>query len=241
MNTKFSDAILKRKLQGFIPVIPDIKQISPKEGDILKGRDPAVMAKILIEAGAPALSVVTENKYFGGSAELLKKVSETAGSNIPVLQKDFITSADQLKTAKDNGADAVLLICAIQSFSMIKELYKKALKIGLEPLIEVHTKEELFPALGAGAKLIGINNRDIVELEKDDGTVDLTGKLAKYIPENVTIISESSIKTPQDAEEAIRSGADAVLVGTALWQSENIFDFYNSLSSRIDVKTRIIQ
>jgi len=238
MNTKFSDAILKRKMQGFIPVIPDIKQISPKEGDILKGRDPAVMAKILIEAGAPALSVVTENKYFGGSAELLKKVSETAGSNIPVLQKDFITSADQLKTAK---ADAVLLICAIQSFPMIKELYKKALKIGLEPLIEVHTKEELFPALGAGAKLIGINNRDIVELEKDDGTVDLTGKLAKYIPENVTIISESSIKTPQDAEEAIRSGADAVLVGTALWQSENIFDFYNSLSSRIDVKTRIIR
>ncbi len=232
MNTKFSDAILKRKKQGFIPVIPDIKYISPKEGELLKGRDAAEMAKKLIEAGAPALSVVTENKYFGGSIALLGKISEAAG-NISVLQKDFIISADQLKSAKDNGADAVLLICAIQPFSIIKELYKKALALGLEPLVEVHTEEELISAIGIGAELIGINNRDIVGLEKDDGTIDQTRKLAGCIPDNVTVISESSIKTPGEAKEAIIAGADAVLVGTAIWQAEDMIGFYKSLSMKI--------
>lgn len=240
MNTKFSDAILKRKRQGFIPVIPDIKRISPKEGEMLKGRDAVEIVKKLIEAGAPALSVVTEDKYFGGSMALLKKVSEAA-ETIPVLQKDFIISADQLKSAKDNGADAVLLICAIQNFSMIKKLYKKAIELDLEPLIEIHTMEELSSALEIGAKLIGINNRDIVGLEKDDGTIDLTRKLAGCIPDNVTVISESSIKTPGEAKEAIIAGADAVLVGTAIWQADDMIGFYKSLSSRIDFKIKTIR
>lgn len=234
MNKKFSDAILKRKREGFIPVIPDIKNISPKEGVMFKGKNPVEMAERLIGAGAPALSVVTENKYFGGSIELLGKISKVAGK-IPVLQKDFITSIDQLKISKKSGASSVLLICAIQSFSMIKKLYEEALEIGLEPLVEVHTKEELMSVTEIGAKLIGINNRDITELEKDDGAVDLTRQLARYIPDGVTIISESSIKTPQEAKVAIIAGADAVLVGTAIWQADNICDFYASLSSKIDL------
>ena len=232
MNTRFSDALLKRKQEGFIPVIPDIKRISPKEGELFKGRDPVEVVKLLITAGAPVLSVVTEKEYFGGSMELLGRITETF-RNIPVLRKDFITCIDELKTTKDYGASAVLLICAIQPFSMIKKLYKEALKTGLEPLVEVHTKEELMFALEIGAKLIGINNRNITKHEKDEGTISTTKVLSRNIPDDVIVISESAIKTPEDAREAFTAGADAILVGTALWQAENIGEFYISLSDRL--------
>lgn len=233
MNTKFSDAILKRKKEGFIPVIPDIKCISPKEGDMLKGRDPVEIVNKLVDAGTPALSVVTESQYFGGSMELLAKITKKF-PYIPVLRKDFIKNIDELRLSREYGASAILLICSVQPFQNIKMLYDKAIEEKLEPLIEVHTKEELKFALKIGASLIGINNRDIVGLEKDEGTVSLTKMLIKHIPGNVTVISESSIKTPQEAKEAIDAGADAVLVGTALWQAQNANDLYFSLAGRID-------
>jgi len=239
MNTKFSSALLKRKQEGFIPIIPDIKRISPKEGELFKGRDPVNVVKLLIAVGAPVLSVVTEKKYFGGSMELLGRITETF-RNIPVLRKDFITHIKELKTTKDYGASAILLICAIQPFSMIKKLYKEALKTGLEPLVEVHTKEELVSALEMGAKLIGINNRNITKHEKDEGTISTTKILSRYIPDDVVFISESAIKTPEDAKEAFIAGADAVLVGTALWQAENMCEFYNSLSNGMGQNSMII-
>ncbi|MGE4274227.1 MAG: indole-3-glycerol-phosphate synthase [Desulfitobacterium sp.] len=231
MNTKFTDALTARKQAGMIPVIPDIKSTSPKLGDLLRGRDPLEVAKLLAEAGAPALSVVTEPNDFGGSVELLKRIVK--GTTIPVLRKDFIMHTDDLKITKDCGADAVLLICAIQTFESLKELYNEALRIGLEPLVEAHTKEELIWADKIGAKLVGINNRNILKLEKDDGTVSATELLAAYKPKDAILISESSIQTPAEVQAAVRAGADAILVGTAIWQAENMIECYLALSKGI--------
>ena len=228
MNTKFSDALIARKNAGFIPVIPDIKCKSPKEGDLLFGRDPLIVAKQLVEAGAPALSVVTEHKNFGGSIELLKKIA--AGTNVPILRKDFIKSFDELIIAKDSGAQAILLICAMLPFDLLSNLYNKALRLGLEPLVEARTQEELDLAKNLGARLVGINNRNILELEKDNGTVSATELLATYAPKDALLISESSIKTSVEVQAAIKAGADAILIGTAILQAENPGSFYETLS-----------
>lgn len=228
MNTKFSASIRAKKQAGFTPVIPDIKCISPKEGDLLRGRDAAEAAQLLAEAGAPALSVVTEANSFGGSVELLEQIATL--TKLPVLRKDFIRCVDDVKATKDCGAEAILLICATQPFSLLLELYEEALKIGLEPLVEAHTKEELIWAGKIGAKLVGINNRNILELEIDDGTVSATELLAKYKPNDAILISESSIQTPAQARAAIRAGADAVLIGTAIWQAQNMRECYLAFS-----------
>ena len=228
MNNIFSDALVARRQAGFIPVIPDIKCTSPKEGDLLLGRDPLILAKQLVGAGSPALSVVTEHKNFGGSIELLKKIAEV--TNVPILRKDFIKSIDDLIITKDSGAKAILLICAMLPFDLLSNLYNKALRLGLEPLVEARTKEELILAKKLGARLVGINNRNILELEKDNGTVSATELLAPYAPKDALLISESSIKTPIEAQAVIKAGADAVLVGTAILKAENPGGFYKTLS-----------
>ncbi len=232
MNTKFSDALIARKNAGFIPVIPDIKCISPKEGDLLQGRNPVDVAKRLTETGAPALSVVTEEKNFGGSIKLLQQVvNET---KLPVLRKDFITNTEDLKITKESGADAVLLICAKQPLPLLMKLYEQAIIIGLQPLVEAHSKEELIIAGKIGAKLVGINNRNILKLEKDDGNISATKSLAEYKPKDAILISESSIKTPSQVQDAVRAGASAVLVGTAIWQAKNMEKFYLALSKGME-------
>lgn len=228
MNTKFSEALIKRKQAGFIPVIPDIKCISPKEGDLLRGRDPVKVARLLGKAGAPALSVVTEKENFGGSTELLKMVAKETG--LPILRKDFIKRVDDLKITKDCGAEAILLICSMLPFPLLMNLYEESIKIGLEPLVEARTKEELALAGKMGAKLVGINNRNILKLEKDNGTISETQLLAPYAPKDALLISESSIHTPAEAQAAFQAGADAVLIGTAIWQAENLQRFFMELS-----------
>jgi indole-3-glycerol phosphate synthase len=227
MNGEFTLSIRARKQAGFIPVIPDLKCTSPREGDLLRGRDPAEMAMLLAEAGAPALSVVTESKNFGGSLGLLERIA--ALTKLPTLRKDFITCADDVRATKDCGAAAILLICARLSFSLLGKLYEEALKVKLEPLVEAHTREELILAGKLGAKLVGINNRNILELERDDGTVSVTGQLAKYKPNEAILISESSLQTLAQVRAAVRAGADAVLIGTAIMQAENTRQCYMAL------------
>jgi indole-3-glycerol phosphate synthase len=230
MNTRFSDSLIARKKAGFVPIIPDIKCISPRDGDLLFGRDPLIIAKQLVEAGAPALSVVTEQKNFGGSIMLLKSIAEE--TSVPILRKDFIKNIDDLKITRDSGAHAILLICSILPFYLLTKLYEEALKLGLEPLIETRTREELAFASKLGAKLVGINNRNILELEKDDGTVSATELLAAHAPKGALLISESSFKTQSEVGVAINAGADAVLIGTAILQAENLYSFYNTISKR---------
>ena len=224
---KFQTALLNKKREGMIPVIPDIKCISPKQGDLLRGRCPIEAARLLKEAGAPVMSVVTESKNFGGSLNLLRSIVDATG--LPILRKDFITDTDDLKVSLDYGAAAILLMCATQTEQSLLELYDSAIDLGLEVLVETHTLAEMQFTRTLGATLIGINNRDITQLERDGGTVENTCHLAEFAPENALLISESGIHTLEDVRQAIQAGADAVLIGTALWQAEEMTLFYKQL------------
>jgi indole-3-glycerol phosphate synthase len=227
VNSRFSDALRKRKTEGKVPVIPDIKRLSPKDGDLMKSRDPIEAARLLASLGAPALSVVTERLNFGGSPETLAKIVEATG--LPVLRKDFIKDAEDLKITRNLGADSVLLICGTADDSLLASLFAEAIKIGLEPLVETHTASELEFARGLGATLVGRNNRDIRKLEADDGGVSLTESLSAKAPSGSFLISESGILGASDVRTAINVGADAVLVGTALWRAVDIRGFYSSM------------
>ena len=225
---RFSDRLKRHQAAGLVPVILDIKCRSPKEGDLLRGRDPVQVARSLAAAGAPALSVVTEPAHFGGSLALLKAIAEATGQ--PVLRKDFIRDpAAVLETARA-GAAAILLISSMLDRPLLTQLYRQALELGLEPFVETHTADELAFATSLKASLTGINNRDIRQLEKDGGTVQATAELAGLKPPGTVLVSESAIATPSDVRRAIANGADAVLVGTALWQAEDMMLLYRQLS-----------
>ena len=227
MNTRFSQALCDKRATGTIPVIPDFKRISPKEGDLFGARDPVEMAKLMASLGAPALSVVTEPKSFGGSLDMLRSIADAAG--LPVLRKDFMQNADDLKATRAYGADAVLLICAALDPHRLARLYEEALKCDLEPLVEARDAVELELAGSLGAALVGINNRDILNLELDSGTVSRTASLAAHAPKGALLVSESGILSPADARAAMAAGAGAVLVGTAVWRAEDTAGFYLSL------------
>lgn len=213
--------------RGAAPVIPDFKMISPKEGPLFAGRDPAAWARRLEQAGAPALSVVTESAHFGGSMDLLADIC--AAVSIPVLRKDFIADEGDLAATAAAGARAILLICACLPQDVLARLYRAALDRGLEPLVEAHTPTELDFAGRLGARLVGVNNRDIRTLERDDGSVSTTETLAGHKPAGALLVSESGILTPADARAALRAGADAVLVGTAIWRAGDPVAAYRAL------------
>jgi len=193
----------------------------------LRGRDPVETAQYLVRSGAPVLSVVTERSRFGGSAELLRAVVRAV--DVPVLRKDFITTKAQLLETAELGAAAVLLICATTDKNTVQMLYENARELGLEPLVEIHTAEEMAFAGTLGAGLIGINNRDIMTLERDDGCSGRTVALASGAPAEALLISESGILTATDAKLAVSAGANAVLVGTALWLADDMGAMYRSL------------
>jgi len=200
-----------------VPLIVDIKPISPRDGDLLNLRKPADLARLAEEAGACALSVVTEPEHFGGSIELLREVTES--SSLPVLQKDFFSRPEQIKESRDAGASAFLLTLATIPDEIALNLYRLGLQLELEAVVEVHTADELKRALRLDPTIIGINNRDIRRLELDRGDVQVTETLIREVPEHIVTISESSLKSRDDVQRAIRAGADAVLVGTAVLQA----------------------
>lgn len=218
-RSSFSEALRAVRRSGRMAVIPDIKVRSPKEGALLRGRDPVELAKLLEAAGAAALSVVTEEESFGGSLELLEKVC--CAVQVPVLRKDFIQDETQLKESQEAGADAVLLIAAHLEGPRLARLHEAAHRLGLETLIEVHTEAELKSVIGLQLDALGINNRDILQLERDGGTVATTERLARLVPDSIVLISESGIATVDDVRRAARAGATAVLVGTAILQADD--------------------
>jgi len=230
MNARFSSAIKRVNERGFIAVIPDIKCISPKEGDLLRGRDPVETAAYLVRCGASVLSVVTEGERFGGSPELLRAVAKKTGA--PILRKDFITQEGQLEETAEMGAAAVLLICAIMDEDKLGSLYAKAIELGLEPFVEVCSAQEMDWAHRLGAGLVGINNRNITALELDDGGPSRTASLAAGKPSGALLVSESGILSAEDARLAASADVGAVLVGTALWQADDMESMYRSLCVR---------
>lgn len=215
-------------------VIPDIKCYSPKDGDLLMGRDPVEVAVGLVHAGAKVCSVVTEEKEFKGSMELLRKVCQA--TKVPVLRKDFIHTREDLIETKEAGASAILLMCSCLEKDEMIYLYEEALKLGIDPFVETHNREEMEFAISLGAKIIGINNRNILELEKDDGTVSTTCDIIKYAPDNTVIISESSMMNSNDVNMAFKAGANVALVGTAIWKAKDPYLFYKSLIRDTSIK-----
>ncbi len=228
---EFLDALKK---YGNNPVIPDIKVKSPKEGDLLLGRDPAEYAIALVRAGAPVLSVVTENKNFGGSMEILKEVVKKTG--VQVLRKDFISSKEDLKETKEAGASAILLMYATLPEEKINELFFEARRIGLDVLLETHSRETFEKAVRLKADLIGINNRDITILERDNGDFTKTLSLIQEYETDAFIVTESSISNGDQVRQCIKNGAGAALVGTALLKAEDPARMYHALTRKTSVK-----
>lgn len=210
--------------EGYLPVIPDIKLRSPGEGELLRGRDPVSYAKALEAAGAPVISVVTEEAHYGGSLKLLEDILREI--KVPVLRKDFIRTREELIESKRLGVSAVLLIASVLGEEQLKLLYKEATQLGLEPLVEIHNREELILASELPLSFLGINNRNILEWETDSGNVGTTGALAKLARQltshrQVFLLSESSISSRQEVQSAAEAGAHGVLVGTAILNAED--------------------
>ena len=209
-----SRAIVEAQERGTVPIVADIKPVSPRDGDLLQRRDPAALARSLAAAGACALSVVTESEHFGGSIAMLEEVAEAVP--LPVLRKDFFSAPRQITESAEARAAAVLIIMATTPDPLAAALYQQALAVGLEAVVEVHTRDELDRALALKPTIIGINNRNILGLEKDEGDVRVTEELAPLVPSSIVILSESSLRSAQDVRRALAAGADAVLIGTAL-------------------------
>ena len=200
-------------------IIAEIKPRSPSEGDLMGNRDILSLAGEYEEGGASALSVLT-SPYFGGAVENVSIVKERA--TIPVLYKDFVVDEYQIREGYGCGADAVLLI---EGISPVERLLDVVEDLGLDAIVECHSAGDIEKAVSAGAKIVGINNRDLRTLEVD---IKTTERLLGYVPEDTILISESGVKTPADASYLFDCGADALLIGTALMRSPNPKEFIKS-------------
>jgi indole-3-glycerol phosphate synthase len=199
-------------------VIAEIKRRSPSRGLIRPDFDPVTCAAAYAAAGAAALSVLTDEPYFGGQLEDLARVRRAVA--LPLLRKDFVVDAYQIDEARVAGADAVLLIvAALREPGALAGLRRRALERGLDALVEVHDEAELEAALAAGADLVGINNRDLRTFEVDLG---VTERLAARAPEGVVLVAESGIFTPRDVERLAAAGAHAFLVGESLMREADV-------------------
>ena len=192
-------------------VIAELKPASPSRGVIRDPFDPAELAKSLESAGAAALSVLTETEFFRGSLKNLRDARKAAA--LPVLRKDFIFDVWQVWEARANDADSFLLIVAALNDTQICELLAQGRELGMEPLVEVHTRQELDRALAADAKIIGVNNRDLKNFEV---RVQTSLDLIDHIPESCIAVSESGIRTHGDLMKLQAAGFDAFLIGVQL-------------------------
>jgi indole-3-glycerol phosphate synthase len=197
-----------------VAVFAEVKRRSPSAGALAEQVDPPSRAADYARGGAWAISVLTDGPYFGGSLDDLMAVREAV--EIPVLRKDFILDELQLLQTRAVGADLVLLIARILDPAHLARLRAEAEAMGMAALVEVHDEAELGPALDSGARLIGINNRDLDTFRTD---LAVTEALMPLVPEGVHVIAESGIRDARDVERVVRAGARGVLVGEALMRS----------------------
>jgi indole-3-glycerol phosphate synthase len=200
-----------------IRLIAEIKKASPSRGLICRDFNPPLIAGLYQEAGAGAISVLTDQRFFEGRPEFLKAVKEV--TSIPLLRKDFIIDEYQIYQSRVLGADAVLLIAAILSRRQLADYISLVKGLGMAALVEVHTLEELCRVLETEALLLGINNRDLHTFQVDLG---VTFRLISAAPKGRVVVSESGIRTAQDVACLARAGVDAVLVGEALTGARDI-------------------
>ena len=196
-------------------VIAEVKKASPSAGVIAESFDPIEIAKDYERGGANAISVLTDTKFFQGKLQDLADVRRAV--SVPLLRKDFILDEIQIAESAANGADAILLIVAALDQKELLDLLDAAATYRLDALVEVHTREELNRALGAGAKIIGINNRNLATFDVD---LAVTEELCREVPDEIVLVCESGIKTLHDVARVKACGADAILVGEALMRRE---------------------
>ncbi|MBW9095234.1 indole-3-glycerol phosphate synthase TrpC [Microbacterium jejuense] len=194
-----------------VKIIAEVKRASPSRGDLADIPDPALQARRYEEGGASAISVLTEGRRFKGSLADLEAVK--AAVSLPVLRKDFIATEYQVLEARASGADLVLLIVAALEQELLQRLHALVLELGMTPLVETHSADEVDRAADLGAKLVGVNARDLSTFQLDR---DLFGRLAERIPAGAVKIAESAVLAPADVAHYRAAGADVVLVGEAL-------------------------
>jgi len=198
-----------------LAIIAEVKKASPSAGLIAKSFEPVEIARNYERNGANAISVLTDSKFFKGKLQHLADVRSAV--SIPLLRKDFILDEIQIAESAVNGADAILLIVAALEQKQLIELLRVTATYQLDALVEVHTRNELNRALDAGAKIVGINNRNLTTFDVD---LAVTEELCRKVPDEIILISESGIKTTQDVARMKGCGVDAILVGEALMRGE---------------------
>jgi indole-3-glycerol phosphate synthase len=217
-----------RRSDGTVAVIAECKRRSPSKGALAPDLDPVVTALAYEAGGAAALSVLTDEPYFGGSLADLEAARDAC--RIPVLRKDFTIDPLQIVEARGAGADAVLLIvAALPDDALLADLHSVALEWGLSVLVEAHTDDEIDRALNAGARIVGVNSRDLSTFSED---LDAALRLAARIPAGVVGVAESAIRTRDDAARMADAGFDAVLVGEALVRSTDPSELVREMASR---------
>jgi len=210
----FPEAVAETEAAGRVPVVAEVKPTSPTT-DGERVDDAVDLAEQMVAGGATALSVLTEPEHFGGSPENLRRIREAV--DVPVLRKDFIVREAQLDTVE---SDLILLIARFldeEGTDSLAHLYDAARDRGFQPLVEVHTRDELERALDVGAEIIGVNNRDLGRLEVDLTTFE---SIAPHVPDDVTLLAESGVSTVEDVRRMRAAGADALLIGTAIMDGD---------------------
>ena len=214
MDTDTGFPFEKAVKEGSLSFICEVKKASPSKGLIAEDFPYVQIAKEYELGGASAVSVLTEPFYFMGSDSYLKEIKKEI--SLPVLRKDFTINEYMVYQAKVIGADAVLLICAILDDTDLKRLLETAHSLGLSALVEAHDEEEVKRAVKAGARLIGVNNRDLKTFQVD---IRNSLRLRKLVPEDVIFVSESGIKGKEDISELAANGTDGVLVGETMMRA----------------------
>ena len=194
-----------------VNVIAELKPASPSRGVIRDPFEPVSLAQSLEKAGACALSVLTEGEFFRGSLKNMRDARKAVQA--PVLRKDFIFDSWQVWESRANDADSFLLIVAVLEDGLLRELIELGRELGMEPLVEVHTREELERALAAKAKIIGVNNRNLKTLEVK---IETSFELIEKIPQECIAVSESGIRSYAELKKLQEAGFDAFLIGTRL-------------------------
>ena len=224
----FERALDKRHLRKEndrpVSFICEIKKASPSRGVIAEDFPYLRIAQEYVSAGADAISVLTEPEYFQGEGRYLTEISREVP--LPVLRKDFIIDEYQIYEAKLMGADAVLLICSLLDTAVIRDYLRLCSELGMSALVEAHSEEEISSALEAGARVIGVNNRDLKTFE-----VNLQNSicLRSLVPQNIIFVAESGIQSPGDIATLQAAGVDAVLIGETLMRSKNKKEELNRL------------
>ena len=215
-----------------VKIIAEVKRASPSRGDLADIPDPAHQASLYEAGGASAISVLTEGRRFKGSLADLEAVR--ARVDVPVLRKDFIATDYQVWEARAAGADLVLLIVAALEQNDLRRLHDLTVELGMTPLIETHSADEVDRAADLGARLVGVNARNLSTFELDK---DLFGRLAPRLPEDAVKIAESAVLSPADVAHYRGAGADVVLVGEALVTGDPVATLASFLDAAPDRRT----